>query len=177
MIDQLFQGRLLAGERIAWAGRPGGGLVLTSRDVFLIPFSLLWCGFAIFWTFGARSMGAPGFFTLWGVMFVCIGLFFVAGRFVVDAWLRRRLRYAVTDRRILIARAAPFGRFTAIGLTQLADLTLTERANGSGTIRFGYEPSMWRNGMGGWLPSLDSTPQFLAIDDVRRVFDLVQRAG
>ena len=25
----------------------------------MIPFSLVWCGFAVFWTFGANGMGAP----------------------------------------------------------------------------------------------------------------------
>jgi len=28
-----------------------------------------------------------------------------------------------------------------------------------------------------WSPSLDATPQLLMIDDVRRGFDLVQKAG
>ena len=33
-------------------------------------------------------------------MFVCIGLYFVFGRFFYDAFVRRRLHYAITDRRI-----------------------------------------------------------------------------
>jgi hypothetical protein len=32
-------------------------------------------------------------------------------------------------------------------------------------------------GMSSWTPALDPTPQFIAIDDVRRVFDLVQKSG
>jgi hypothetical protein len=180
MFDDAFGGRLLSGERIAWRGQSGRGLVLTRRDLFLIPFSLLWCGFAIFWTVGATSIGAPGFFTLWGSMFICVGLYVVAGRFAVDAWIRSRTFYALTDQRILIARAAPFRKFTAINLAQLAEIDLVERANGRGTIRFGNEEPAWgfgrRGGWGSWSPSLDPTPQFLAIDDVRRVYDLVQRA-
>ena len=182
MIDDELRGRLLSGERIAWRGQPGRGLILTPRDAFLIPFSLIWCGFAIFWTIGATGIGAPGFFTLWGSMFIGIGLYFVAGRFAVDAWVRSRTFYAVTDQRILIARAAPFRKFTAINLAQLADVELVERASGRGTIRFGHEEPIWGfgrrgGGWGGWSPALDPTPQFLAIDDVRRVFDLIQRAS
>jgi hypothetical protein len=178
MIDDMFQGRLLPGERIAWSGRPAQGLVLTARDVFLIPFSLLWCGFTIFWTVSATSVGAPGFFLLWGGMFMAVGLYFVASRFAMDAWVRHGMRYAVTDRRILIARPAPFGKFTAISLAQLSDVNLAEKSNGRGTIRFGQELPMWANrGMGGWSPALDPTPQFIAINDVRHVFDLVQRSS
>src|SRR4051812_28305000 len=102
MTSELFTGRLLPGERIIWSGQPQQGLLLTARDIFLIPFSLMWCGFAIFWTVMATGASksdanpAGGFFILWGLMFVTIGLYFVFGRFIVDAWVRRGLHYAVT---------------------------------------------------------------------------------
>ena len=176
MTSELFTGRLLPGERIIWSGQPQQGLLLTARDIFLIPFSLVWCGFAVFWTVSATGMGAPGFFTLWGLMFVTIGLYFVAGRFVVDAWLRRGLEYAVTDQRILIARGSPFARFTVLSLAKLPDVDLKEGGNGRGTIRFGQPAVVWGNrGMSSWSPALDPTPQFLGIEDARRVFDLIQR--
>lgn len=177
MDTEPFAGRLLSGERILWSGRPGTGLVFTPRDVFLIPFSLIWCGFAIFWTTGATRAGAPAFFDLWGAMFVCIGLYFVAGRFAMDAWIRGGTAYAVTDRRVLIVRGRPFGNFTALNLGQLPDAQLSESGGGRGTIRFGASASGFGRGFAGWTPSLDPTPQFLAIEDARRVFDLVQRAG
>ncbi|TGT22819.1 PH domain-containing protein, partial [Mesorhizobium sp. M4B.F.Ca.ET.172.01.1.1] len=94
--NQLLQGRLLSHERILWSGIPAQGLLFSGRDIFLIPFSLLWGGFAIFWTYMATKQGAPLFFDAWGAMFVCIGLFFVFGRFIFDAWLRQRIHYAVT---------------------------------------------------------------------------------
>lgn len=180
MDDELFRGRLLTGERILWSGRPQQGLLFMPRDVYLVPFSLAWCGFAIFWTVTAAAAKAPGFFPLWGGMFVAIGLYFVIGRFVVDALIRRGLRYAVTDRRVLIARPLPLAKFSVLNLAQLPDIDLSERSNGSGTIRFGRTPaSPWsgNSGMSGWTPSLDPTPQFLGIEQARRVFDLIQRAN
>ena len=66
-----------------WSGRPGQGIVFTGRDVFLVPFSLVWCGFAIFWETSVSRTQAPGFFLVWGAMFVTLGLYFVAGRFLV----------------------------------------------------------------------------------------------
>ena len=176
MVHDSFSGRLLPGERIIWSGPPGQGFILTQRDILLIPFSLLWCGFAVFWEASVlNGRGSSGFFIIWGAMFVCIGLYFVAGRFIVDAWVRRGMSYAVTDRRVLIVRSAPFSKFMAVSLAQIPDADINEHSNGRGTIRFGQAASMWvRQNMGIWSPSLDATPQFLMIDDARRVFDIVQ---
>lgn len=170
-------GRLMPGERIVWQGQPKQGFLLTQRDLLLIPSSLAFCAFSIFWTVMATGNGAPFFFMLWGLMFVSIGLFSVFGRFAMDAWVRRDLHYTVTDQRILITRPAPFRRFTVLRLGQLPDIDLNERRDGRGTIRFGHAVPVWGNrGMSGWSASLDPTPQFLAIEDARRVFDLIQRA-
>jgi hypothetical protein len=171
-----FRTHLLPGEQILWAGRPAQGLLLTRRDGFMIPFSLVWSGFAVFWEHSVLHTNAPGFFKLWGIPFVAIGLYLVAGRFFLDAWLRRGMRYAVTSQRILILRPPPFGNFVAIELKRLPDATLQERADGSGTIRFGQTTTPFgRNGWSSWTPALDPTPQFLGVSDVRTVFDLVQR--
>ncbi len=178
MDSEAITSRLLRGERIVWSGRPGQGLILVPRDLILIPFSLAWCGFAVFWTVEATSSGAPGFFDLWGGMFVCVGLYCVFGRFAFDAWIRRGIHYAVTDRRVLIVRSRPFPKFTAIAIDPRSDISLDERSHGRGTIRFGEKTSPWNNpGMGGWAPALDPTPQFIVIDDARRVFDLIQQSG
>jgi len=176
MADDLFTSRLLSGERILWSGRPGQGLLLTERDIFAIPFTLLWCGFFIFWTIGASQAAglAP---LLFGAIFISFGLYNLGGRFLLDAWIRRDLSYAVTNKRILIARPAPFSRFTALSLDRLPEVDLKERANGRGTIRFGQPAAGVRMGYQGMSPAFDPTPQFLAIDDARRVFDLIQRTA
>ena len=177
MKADLLSGRLLPNERVLWSGRPGQGLLLSRRDVFLIPFSLLWCGFAVFWETGVVSgKDAPAFFIFWGAMFVCIGLYFVFGRFLVDAWVRRGMFYAITNQRVLISRSPPFGKFTTLALAQIADVDLHERSDGRGDISFGKAASMWgRQNMGLWSPALDSVPQFLMIDGARGVFDLIQK--
>jgi hypothetical protein len=170
--------RLLEGEKVLWSGHPGQGLLLTGRDIFLIPFSLLWGGFAIFWEFSVMSLPTPDFFRLWGVPFVLIGLYLIIGRFVIDAWLRSNTMYAVTNQRILIARSGPFAKFTAISLHRLPDLQLTEGKNGRGTIHFGQAAPYWgRNGFAIWTPALDPIPQFLAIENAESVFDQIQRAS
>jgi hypothetical protein len=174
-----FAGRLLPGEKLLWTGRPSGGLLLTSRDVFLIPFSFLWCGFVIFWILGAARTGG-GAFMLIGIAFLCVGLFFTLGRFVFDAWLRSGTRYGLTDRRVLILRTSPSTNFTSVALDRLPEVQFSERADGRGTIRFGQQQGSFGfsgRGLSTWTPSLDPIPQFLAIPNAKQVFDLVQNAA
>jgi len=172
-----FNGRLLTGERIVWWGQPAQGLLLTSRDWLLIPFSLVWGGFVIFWEASVLANNAPMFARLWGVPFVLVGLYLVVGRFLLDAMIRRGMGYAVTDKRVLILRTGLFSKFSAIGLDQLSDTNLTEGANGRGTIRFGAAaPFGSSRGFYGWTPSLDPIPQFIGIEDAANVFQYIQRA-
>ena len=174
-----FAERLLSGEKVVWRGRPQQGFLLTSRDSFLIPMSLVWCGFIIFWESTVLRMpNAPIFMVLWGGLFLLVGLYLTIGRFVFDAWIRAGVLYALTDRRILILRSRPSVRFQSVSLDRLPEATLNETSQGRGSIRFGPALQLWNSrsmgGMGSWTPSLDSTPQFLAIDDVKKVFARVQ---
>src|SRR5580692_3658363 len=90
-----FAGRLLGGETVIWRGRPRQGFMLTSRDTFLIPISLVWCGFIIFWESNVlRIPNAPTFMVLFGGVFFLVGLYLTVGRFFVDAWIRAGILYA-----------------------------------------------------------------------------------
>lgn len=178
MIDADLTARLENGERLLWAGRPAQGLLLTGRDWLLIPFSLLWCSFLVIFVATAITQEEPLFFLVFSVPFLIVGAYILVGRFALDAFLRRGMRYAVTNRRILIERPAPFARSTSLRIDRLPQLDLSERAKGKGTILFG-PPALGMTDLyfGYWTPALNSTPQFLAIDDARRVFDLIQKTA
>jgi hypothetical protein len=78
---------------------PNRGVIFHSDDWYVVPFSLLWGGFAIFWEAGVtgyggnspRGGGAPLFMQLWGIPFVVLGQYMIWGRFLYDAWLKRRI--------------------------------------------------------------------------------------
>lgn len=98
------------GETLLWEGSPTEQLFLLGQaDAMLIPFSLVWGGFALFWNLSAWGMGAPFFFKLFGLPFLVIGAYMIIGRFFVDQHIRRNTVYALSDRRAFIATSA-FGR-------------------------------------------------------------------
>ncbi len=94
---------LLADESLLWCGRPDSAKHFTSSDVFLVPFSLLWGGFAIFWMGAAAAGGAPIPFVLFGLPFVVLGLYLIVGRFLVKARRKGQTAYGLTERRALVA--------------------------------------------------------------------------
>ena len=49
MQTDAFLGLLLKGERMVWWGQPAQGLLFTSKDWFMVPFSLMFLGFSVFW--------------------------------------------------------------------------------------------------------------------------------
>ena len=176
-----FQPALMPGERVLWTGRPKQGWLLSGRDAFLIPFSVMWGGFAIFWNAGVWGItgtgsAAPLFFKLWGLPFLVIGVYFVVGRFIHDAAVRRDIAYAVTDKRVLVRRGANSGRIRSLDIAHLPRLELEEHRDGTGTIEFENESPAFggRNGFAYWAPALSKTMRLVHIDEPRRVYELIR---
>lgn len=77
-----LQPYLTGNEVLRWTGRPRQGFALYPRDLYLVPFSIFFAAFSVFWIWGAST---GGLFALFGVPFVAIGAYALVGRFVVDA--------------------------------------------------------------------------------------------
>ena len=92
---------ITAGEQVLWKGTPGSGHLFLPSDIFMIPFSIFWCGFAFFWEFGVISSGAPFFFALFGLPFIAVGLYITVGRFIWKVYIRKRTAYVITNRKII----------------------------------------------------------------------------
>jgi hypothetical protein len=175
-LEELIRGELGTGEKLLWAGRPRQGFVLRAADVFLIPFSLLWGGFAIFWEASVLASGAPLFFSLWGIPFVLVGLYIMFGRFLVDAQQRAATAYAVTTERVVIASGIFARRVKSLAIDTITDVSLTERVDGAGTITFGpVPPFYWWYGGAGW-PGLghQAVPSFELAAEARQVYEIIR---
>ena len=141
MYESLFERDLARGERIVWTGQPDPNRYLSRADIFLIPFSLLWGGFALYWEAsvlgltGGRPAGAV--FVVFGIPFVVLALYFMVGRFFYQAWVKRNTYYALTTRRALILRQLRGRSLDAIQLGAVPSIGMSARADGSGTVTFG----------------------------------------
>ena len=147
-----FQSELLRDEQMLWTGQPDPNIIFTGSDIFLVPFSLLWGGFAIFWEFMAstgvanaqakQAQGPVWVFPLFGIPFVVIGLYFIFGRFIYKAWRKRRTYYAVTNKRVIVLTKGIGRDIQAAFINTLPAVNKSIRSNGKGTVRFGNSSPM-----------------------------------
>ena len=172
-----FRDELDPGERIIWSGRPQQGLILRPADALMIPFSIMWGGFAIFWEFTAVSGGAPFFFVLWGIPFVLVGLYMIFGRFFVDAAQRNKTYYALTNERVIIISGLFNQNVKMLKLQKLPEINISTKSNGKGTITFGASRPMAWMYAGGGFPNTgryNLAPSFEMIDDVKTVYQKIK---
>ena len=176
VIADSISAQLDPSERVLWAGQPQQGVMLRGSDAFMIPFSLLWGGFAFYWEWSVLQSDAPGFFVLWGIPFVVMGIYIIVGRFFVDAWQRSKTHYAVTSERIMIVDGLFKTTVRSAQLSGLTEMALSEQLGGMGTIAFGPSnlPAMFRT-LSGW-PGMRAQMglQFDMVPEAKGVLDLIR---
>ena len=133
---------IMDNEYILWEGAPQKGLVLTSRDLALIPFSLIWLAFSLFWEVSAIRTTGSLFMVLWGLPFVGVGIYLLFGRFLQTIFLRKKTYYIITNKKLIIRSGNKVRIYRAEDLPPM-DIHLHK--NGTGTILFS-EISYGRNG-------------------------------
>jgi hypothetical protein len=179
-----IQPELLSGESIVWTGQPNPRVVFHKDDAMLIPFSLLWGGFAIFWEMGVMGLGPFGsdagrqwtFGVIWGVPFVLVGQYLIWGRFLYAFWKKSRVYYALTNRRAIAVQRAPSRKIVSAYIDALPMLMKSVRSDGIGTVTFTQAEPLWsrRRGWGAWDPMrIGDVPAFVDINDANEVYRLV----
>jgi hypothetical protein len=179
-----IQPELTSGENVLWMGQPNQRKILHKEDTFLIPFSLLWGGFAIcweagvagFWSSGPRSHEPWIFGMIWGIPFVLIGQYFIWGRFFYAAWKKKRVHYAVTNRRVIAVRNGPTRQMASAYIDVLPALIKEGMSKGIGTLRFSQPESPWSRSRswGVWdAMNIGNTPTFVDIEDADVVYRLI----
>ena len=173
---RLLDAQLAPGEQLLWWGEPRHGIVFRAADAYMIPFGILWTAFAVFWEAAALSSDAPILFKFWGIPFILVGLYMVVGRFFIEARVRSKTYYGVTNERIVILSGLLTQTTKSLGLRTLTDVTLDEKSDRSGTISFGRPvPLSW------WESSFSRTgqqppPSFDLIPDAKKVYEKIMNA-
>jgi hypothetical protein len=175
--QQIIQSKLSGGEQLLWFGRPRQGFFFRKSDAWIVPFSLLWFGFAIFWNYGVwTNTNADTFFRLFGLPFLFVGFYYVFGRFIVDIFQRRKTFYGLTNERIIIVSGL-FNQTTKyIDLKGLSEITFEEKSDGLGTITFGrdeVEDSGWFNSN---QNNIVYAPNFEQIPNAKNVYEIIRNA-
>jgi hypothetical protein len=174
-------GDLYPNERLLWTGLPQRYPIFNSSDVFLVPFSLLWGGFAIFWETSAVLSDEPPFMLLFGGFFVVAGLYFMVGRLIVRHLFLRSSRYQITNRRVIISsNVLGRRRVQSVYLKDLPPPVIANRNGPVGTIKFGNSTLLddvkaaQANGLA--ILRDAGSPTLVEVDGARQVRDIIASA-
>ena len=169
-------------EQLIWAGQPRGGIVFRFFDIFMIPFSFMWGGFALFWEttvlieFFKADSKMPVIFPLFGIPFVFVGIYIIVGRFWADAKRRENTYYGLTDKRIIIISGIFSRKVKSMNLRTLSDVSVSEKSDGTGTITFGptNPMSQWFGGQH-WA-GMSPTASFEMINEAKNVYGQIRES-
>jgi len=162
-------------ESLLWSGQPRTGLVLRSSDLMMIPFSILWGGFALFWEGTVLAANAPLFAKLWGIPFVAVGLYMMIGRFFFDAYQRSKTFYGVTSERVIIVTNTFGTSIKSLNIRMMPTVTLKEKKDDTGTVVLGHDPE--DNNGWTWGKSRNrkqGPPTLELIPNARKVYEIIR---
>jgi hypothetical protein len=151
--SQVFQPLLEPEEKLLWSGRPGGAkLVLPSdliRIIFgliaiILPLAILTRPLISAWL-NHEPIEPFEYFLLAPVaVFIAVGVNLGFGGLIKRRKITRAVRYAITDKRVIIADARDPGSPQALLLRDIKGLTLKTGKERAGTIVFGeIDPGLW----------------------------------
>lgn len=173
-LRSLVSRELNAGERVVWQSRPVPAW-FTAASVTMFLLAIPWTAFAVFWAWGAGTIGPSALpsgvstlFALFEIPFILIGI----GMLTSPIWFYRqslKTVYVITDQRALSFVQGWWSlTVRSYSPAQLGSLTRRERADGSGDLMF--ERREWCDSDG---DRRREELGFLRVPDVRQVEQLV----
>lgn len=133
---EFFRQYMTDQEYVLWTGKPEKGNLITAREWMMLPFCLIWLSFALFWEYTVIRTTGSLFMILWGIPFVGVGLYLLAGRFLQKASLRKKTFYMITNKKLMIRQGS---RIQMCEAEKLPPMSIVLYKNGCGTLRFGEE--------------------------------------
>ncbi|HEX2851649.1 MAG TPA: hypothetical protein VHO24_00320 [Opitutaceae bacterium] len=139
-IERLLYDELGPNEKLFWSGAPRPGR-MGRRTLPIVLFGIPWTAFAVFWVAAASGFKRPdlahgsGFFPLFGLPFVLVGIGLLSSPY----WVMRKARrtvYAVTGDRAIILEGGFRGSISvrSFRADQLREIRRVQLADGSGDL-------------------------------------------
>lgn len=147
--SQLIERILFENEYILWRGGPEYKKIFSYTDLYLVPFSIIWCAVVFTVSIVSYLEEGPIFLLLCEIPFLLSGIYFLFGRFVWQWYIRKRTDYCITNMRIIRNRN---GKIDALEGDLISVTYVNFNWDGSGTINFGksyvedmknYIPAPW----------------------------------
>lgn len=168
------------GERVIWQGQPAQGFRFAPQDIFAVPFAAFWL-LVILIIFGLIISGEatsvdPVVYIILPV-FISVGLYMLAGRFIVDMIARRRTRYYLTNQRALIESGLFRPALSSVSLAAVSEIKFRGGRQGRGTLQYGAAQSIFEMMPSSWPGARQFLPPtFENVDEGQKVFQLALSA-
>ncbi len=171
---------LRPGENSLWQGQPNPRFKLTKADVYTIPLAIFYLCFAIAWT--AIASYNSLLFALFGIPFICAGIYAVFVRFFTENNRKRNTFYAVTDERVIFGLKNKGQEFMReLNLNDIYSVEITTDEDGTGTVSFnGSYSNSLVSSLAGYSKASKKYSgekirytELFDIDDAKKVFNLI----
>jgi hypothetical protein len=149
-------------EHCVWAGAPRHGIFLRPTDRFMIPSGFLMGTLILVFYLAALD---PVFF-IFGSPLALFAIYLMFGRFWVDAQIRSRTAYGITNRRVIVSSGFIFREIASLSLNDISELSLQEHPDGRGTISFEGAPRSAEMRLA--VPGLYQTGNKIILDHIQQ---------
>jgi len=169
-----IQKHMVKEEKLLWSGKPNYRKIFNVRDIFFIPFTIVFAIFIIT-NFTNKTKGL----NIFNFVIYLVALYMVIGRFIAKIYYKRKILYAVTDKRILIIIVGKHERIITKYINNLSNIDISTSKNGNGTITFG-DASLFNTFYSNtfitppWNRHNFEDTVFYDISDARKVYELVE---
>lgn len=162
-------------EELIWVGQPWQGVRLYQEDWVVVPVSVgVGGGFVVMGVATLTSSPFPG--NLLGLLILIVSLYFIGGRFFMDAYLRSKTYYALTNRRVLIHFDGVGVTTTSFDLHSLANLRVETGSTTRGTVYLNDLPYGVSAPAARGIPGngIKPPPALEMIPDAQHLYELIQ---
>lgn len=141
-------------EILIWAGQPQKGIVFEISDVFKTMFIIVFFAFTYFAIKLLAGISLIIAIPI-GIVFITGGILLGIGRFIIDAELRKKTFYGLTNKRIIINSSITHKKIQAVYFSSKPKIEFLPNHNGVSTIDIGITEPTGARGIGlKWIPNV-----------------------